>query len=342
MKRTSRFAGVVCLAAGCAAAGFGFAQSAALRGWQKGKGWGWIWGKDDEVGALNGMSDASRLAALSLVKHGRVYDMGVPYDRTSFKWPGHNPGEVITFRSPEGVKRQGDVKGVAEDPSGTGWHSCALFISDNVGTQIDGLGHVTMGQDNHWYNGYTEAQHGGDFGVRKCDGDSIPPIVTPGVLIDVAGWKNVPHLPAHTVITAEDLKATLDWQKSEIQPGDAVFIRTGTLGAWGSSGANHEVLKEIDTAGINLAAAQWLVEEKGAIFVGADTSGLEVTPPESGSKSFIPAHLYLLIEQGVHIGEFYNLEALAKDKVYRFCHIALVNRVRGAVAGFTMRPIAMY
>ena len=30
----------------------------AVKGWQKGKGWGWIWGKDDEVGALNGLTDA--------------------------------------------------------------------------------------------------------------------------------------------------------------------------------------------------------------------------------------------------------------------------------------------
>ena len=36
--------------------------------WQKGKGWGWVWGPQDEVGALNEMTDASRLAAMQLVK----------------------------------------------------------------------------------------------------------------------------------------------------------------------------------------------------------------------------------------------------------------------------------
>ena len=46
-------------------------------GWQRGRGWGWIWGAEDEVGALNHMSDASRLAALSLVKERRVYDLGI-------------------------------------------------------------------------------------------------------------------------------------------------------------------------------------------------------------------------------------------------------------------------
>src|SRR5688572_29219008 len=75
-------------------------------GFNPGKGYGWVWGADDEVGALNAMTDKSRLTALQLAKTGQVYDLGVTYDRTSYKWPGHNPGEVITFRSPEGVKRQ--------------------------------------------------------------------------------------------------------------------------------------------------------------------------------------------------------------------------------------------
>ena len=65
---------------------------------EKGTGYGWIWGKDDEVGALKAMTEASRLAALRLARTGRVYDLGVTYDRTSYKWPGHSPAEILTFR----------------------------------------------------------------------------------------------------------------------------------------------------------------------------------------------------------------------------------------------------
>ena len=77
------------------------AQDAAVRGWKQGQGWGWIWGKEDEVGSLNAMTSASVLKAISLVKQGKVYDLGVTYDRTSFKWPGHSPGEVLMFRTPK-------------------------------------------------------------------------------------------------------------------------------------------------------------------------------------------------------------------------------------------------
>ena len=54
------------------------AQTApGLRKWEKGKGWGWCWGPEDEVGALNEQTDASRLAALRLATSGKVYDLGV-------------------------------------------------------------------------------------------------------------------------------------------------------------------------------------------------------------------------------------------------------------------------
>lgn len=325
---------------GILAAPSALGQDGAVKGWKKGTGWGWIWGKADQVGALNAMVDASRLAALREIETGKVYDLGVPFTRNSYKWPGHNPTEVMTFRSPEGVKRQRDVPFV-DNKDGTAWHSCALFISDNVGTQIDGLGHATTGKDNHWYNGFTESQWGGNWGVRKCDATTIPPVITRGVLIDVATSKNLDALPSNYGISPKDLKDALRKQNTTLRPGDTVLIRTGVLRYWGEDGADHEKIAKHDSAGITLASAKWLVEQHGAIMIGADTSGLEVTPTEA-TDAFIPVHKYLLIEQGVHIAELHNLEALARDKVYTFCYIGLPNNIRGATAGFTMRPIAIH
>ncbi|MEJ7638384.1 MAG: hypothetical protein WKF75_10525, partial [Singulisphaera sp.] len=65
-------------------------EAGAIKGWQKGKGWGWIWGKDDEVGALNAMTDATRAAALATARRGETFDLGMTYSRRSFKWPGHS------------------------------------------------------------------------------------------------------------------------------------------------------------------------------------------------------------------------------------------------------------
>jgi hypothetical protein len=55
----------------------------------------------------------------------------------------------------------------------------------------------------------------------------------------------------------------------------------------------------------------------------------------------MPVHNYLLIQQGVHIGEFHYLEDLARDRVYEFCYFCATNKVKGSTAGFVLRPVAM-
>ena len=323
------------------------AGAPGMQRWEAGVGWGWVWGEDDELGSLNEMTDTSRLEAVQLVTRGQVYDLGITYDRESYKWPGHSPGEIMTFRSPEGVQRQRDLP-FSQTRSGTAWHSCALFISDNVATQIDGLAHATEGDDNHWYNGFTEEDWGGDWGPRRCDASTIPPVIARGVMIDVAGAKGLDVLPGHTPIGIADLRSALEVQGTELRPGDVVLIRTGTLQFWGETGADQERLAEYDSSGITLEAAKWLVEQQGAMMVGSDTSGLEFGPPPEQAEayrelhgSFMPVHNYLLIQQGVHIAEFHALEDLARDEVYEFCYVCTTNKIRGTTAGFTLRPIAI-
>ena len=160
-------------------------------------------------------------------------------------------------------------------------------------------------------------------------------------MIDVAAYRNVDALPAHAAIAAKELQETLAWEGVSIQPGDVVLVRTGAGRYWGEVGADHATIGEHDSAGPDLAATRWLVEDQGAIMVGSDTSGYEVSPPAEKSGTMIPVHRYLLVDQGVHLGELHNLEGLSKAKAYVFCYIAVTNKIKGAAAGFTLRPIAL-
>lgn len=312
-------------------------------GWREGRGWGWIWGEDDEHGALNHMSDATRLEALSLVTEGRVYDLGVTFSRRSFVWPGHSATEVMTFRSPDGLRRQADLDFTLPEVNRDrlGWHSCSLFVSDNVATQIDGLGHIVGGDQTHAYNGIPLDELSGDFGVRRLSAAGIPPIVNRAVLLDIAGLLEVDALPASFAITPAHVDAALERQGVAIRVGDIVLLRTGTLRHWGEDGADHDTLAAHDSAGITLETARYLVEQKGALALGSDTSGLEVSPAPEGSSCFVPVHRYLLLEQGVHILEFHDLEELARDEVWEFCYMGTTNKIAGTTAGFALRPIAM-
>ena len=135
--------------------------------WENGKGWGWVWGDDDQLGNLNELSPELTLKALSKVKEGKVYDLGLTYERRSFKFAGHNPGEIISFRTPPGMLSQGDQAAVMsekENSLNTTYTSNALFISDNVATQIDGLGHIYEGNPPHASNGFRYEDIQSDWG----------------------------------------------------------------------------------------------------------------------------------------------------------------------------------
>lgn len=306
-----------------------------MTAWQKGKGWGWIWGKDDEIGALNAMTPESVLAALRLVKQGQVSDLGVMVDRSSFRWIGHAPTEVMSYRTPHGERAVGDDVPGSNDPR---WHSTVIFTCDNVGTHLDGLGHITVGKgaETHWYNGFLEDRYGSDLGVLKGGAEKFPPIVARGVLVDVAAWMKLEALPSNYAIPPEDIQQTLAWEKVELHPGDVILLRTGTGRFWGECGSDHQAIARSDTAGINLQSAKWLVEGFGPILIGSDTSTVEVVPYEES------VHVYLLVEQGVPMGELHYLEQLSAKRIYEFMYVATTNKIKGAAAGFAMRPIAIY
>jgi len=187
----------------------------------------------------------------------------------------------------------------------------------------------------------------GDHGLVKLDVTTIPPVVAPATLIDVAGHLGRPVLPGHYAIGPDLLRAALRRQQVDIDPLDVVLIRTGTAGVWlrgDGVGANTEELEAVDSAGITVSAARWLVEEKGALMVGSDTSAVEVTPPPEqlpDGTSFNPVHVYLLARQGVHILELNNLEDLARDRVYKFAYLISPNKIRGNVAGTVQRPVGL-
>ncbi|MBA2450723.1 MAG: cyclase family protein [Chloroflexi bacterium] len=320
------------------------------RGWQQGRGWGWVWGPNDELGNLNELSPELTMKALSMVRTGKVYDLGLTYDRRSFRWPGHMPGEILTFRSQQGELLQRDLPFIgpnAANSLNTTFSSCGLIMSDNVASQLDSFAHISFGAEPTYYNGNKAVDVIGDWGALKLGADTVPPIVAPATMIDVAAFVGQDPLPSNFPIGPDILQGALARQGVDIDILDIVLIRTGTAAVWmrgDGVGANQAEVAAVDSAGITTAAARWLVEEKGALMLGSDTSGLEVAkvvdnPPDG--TSWIPVHHYLLPMQGVHILEYQNQEDLAADRVYKFAYFLGVNKIKGATAGTALRPFAI-
>jgi hypothetical protein len=209
--------------------------------WEQGTGWGWVWGDDDEVGNLNELSPELALKALSPVERGQVYDLGLTYARDSFKFEGHNPGEVMSFHTSSGELSQEDLSMVTdeeENSTNTTFASSALFISDNVATQLDTLGHINEGDPPHAYNGFRAEEVQGDWGLQRLGAETVPPIVAPATMIDVARSVGQDPLPESYAIGQEEMETALDEQGVDIDQLDVVLVRTGTGGV-GDTGAGQ-------------------------------------------------------------------------------------------------------
>ena len=85
--------------------------------------------------------------------------------------------------------------------------------------------------------------------------------------------------------------------------------------------------------------ARFLVEESGAMIVGADNLSFEAFPSEV-ETNYVPVHSYLLAEQGTPIMELVYLEELSRAGIYEFAFIGGSLKLRGSDAA-PIRPIAI-
>ena len=287
----------------------------------------------NELGPAADIPQEAVLSALSLARTGEMYDLDTG------RWVGMEvpstepPYQVLTYRSPRGERVQNDYPNWTGTPVQMGWLGDLVVTGTHIGTHIDALSHITSGERDQWYGGHSADEFLGDFGPLVADASAIPPIITRGVLIDVAGALGKDILPAGYIITPDDLQAALSRQGNDVQRFDTVMVRTGYTRAW-----NTPTQDEHTGAGIGIDAAQWLVEQ-GAVALGADTEAVEAVPSGDATNPH-PVHIRCLGQWGVHLIEMLYLEELARDRVYNFLFVCLPPRLRGATGSF-VRPIAI-
>lgn len=292
------------------------------------------WGPDDEIGRFNLMNDASRLAVLSRIDSGKVYDLSVDYYVGMPSWYaiGDPRYQLWLTHTPRGTVVDDPLNVGKEKNERVSYTGDAVSMYTHMGTHIDALNH--FGLHGKIWNHFAADDHLGDRGWKKAGAETIPPIIARGVMIDVAAAKGVDILPPSYRVTDEDIRQALKRQGLDLQSGDVALIRTGKMQQY-----HDEKTFIADPPGLSLAAARFLVEEKGVMSVGADNLSFETFPPEV-EGNWIPVHTYLLAQQGVTILELVYLEELAQDAVYEFAFIGASLKFRGASAG-PMRPIAL-
>lgn len=292
------------------------------------------WGPNDEIGRLNLMTSESRAAILARIDGRKVYDLSVEYFIGMPGWhaAGDPRYQIWMTHTPHGT-RVDDPLGVGDEQNQhVSYSGSAISMYAHTGTHIDALNH--FGLDGKIWNGFDAQRHLGDRGWKKTGAETIPPIVARGVLIDVAAARGLDMLPAGYQVRKGDLQQALAKQGVKLQRGDVVLVRTGRMKLYARSDAYVN-----DAPGLTLDAARFLIEEGGAMTVGADNLSFEGFPSEV-EWNYIPVHTYLLAQQGAHILELVDLEGLAADRIYEFAFIGASLKLRGADAA-PMRPIAI-
>ena len=157
------------------------------------------------------------------------------------------------------------------------------------------------------YNGLPADTSSAEEGCVKLGIDNLKDgIVTRGVLLDIPRLKGVDYLEPQTPVYTEDIEAWLEQAGVTMQPGDAVFLRTGRwarradVGPWQLSG---------NSAGIHASVIRWIRGEDVALF-GSDAA-TDVQP--SGVEGVgLPLHILLIAGLGTNIFDNMDLEALAE------------------------------
>ena len=279
------------------------------------------WGANDQRGAANRITPEKVLEAKNLITRGTIYQLGRTYE-TGMPMFGTRH---YSLRIPQAFKIPGSNQPVYHDELVSG-------ELGQIGTQFDGLGHLGIGD--LFYNGNNRLEFAQPEGLTKLGIENVGPLVTRGVLIDVAQYKNVSQLEPSYEITAADLRGALQRQNIEIRAGDVALIHTG----WGSLWMKDNQKYSQTCPGIGTGAAQFLADKEVTV-VGADNWGVEVSPNPNASLG-APVHQLLLARNGIYLHENLNTSDLARENVYEFVYIFVPLPLKGAT-GSPGNPIAI-
>jgi kynurenine formamidase len=276
--------------------------------------WPSPFGENDEHGMLNHITEAKRRTALASVREGRAYDLGHVLDERVPVFPGrafHQTLVTTAHHANMGGVGANEVNWITEVISGT----------TQLGTHLDALSHLQIGD--RAYNGRRVADIAQPSGVTALGIETVPQIVTRGLLVDVSAMRLGPG----DVIKPSDLGGI------DPKPGDAVLFHTGWSRHWDDP---TTYLSGEPGPGLELAA--WLAA-RGVALTGCDTWSYGPVPAEDPTRPFdVPQTLN--VRHGVFVVENLDTAWLARDGIRTFALILTFPKLRGAT-GAWCSPIAL-
>jgi kynurenine formamidase len=285
------------------------------------------WGAADRRGALNHLTQARVLAAVSEVRLGRTATLAALVEtRVSLDNPEPAVHQMI---SPAGDQA---------DPGGLSFamDRLAMNVHGDADSHIDALCHVIYRA--RLYNGVAAgtvtAAGPSELSIEVArDG-----IAGRGVLLDIPRLRGVPWLEPGEHVTADDLAGAEEAQHVRVGQGDLLFVRVGhrkrrnELGPWDAAHAR---------AGLHPAALEFVAERRVAV-LGSDSNN--DTFPSAAEGVDFPVHVLAVNAMGLHLLDYLQFDDVVPlcEEAGRwsfFCVIAPLRLSRGT--GSPVNPIAI-
>jgi kynurenine formamidase len=340
-------ASALCLALGLGQSAWAVNDEPLTDGWAPSE-----WGADDMAGSVNRTTPEMVLAAVALVKQGKVATLGKVY-----------AGDAPAFGS------RGWRMTIPGLPTGGPFGEQELFYNDEylateigqIGTQFDGPGHIGVltSKGHFFYNGrFLEDADVGTYGLGPLGVEHVAQIgfVCRGILLDATALRGVDRLPVPQasdpadpgIITPEDVEAMVAAEGLDpIGEGDCVFLYTGHGDIWHprewdtySAEEKAARVAEFNSGepGFGISACEYLAERE-IILWGGDTWATEAVPPE-GAQPF-ECHIKMMTKRGIWNLENLDFTQLLEDGVHEFLFAWSPLKMKGAT-GSPGNPVALY
>lgn len=277
-------------------------------------------------GALARLAAGEVRRAVGLVREGRVFDLAHELHDAVPAFPGRTFRQLLTTNPGRSVGAN-EVNWVVE----------VVNAPSQMGTHMDSLNHLLRA--GRMYGGHRIDEVTVEWGTTRNGIETLPQVVTRGVLADVAAAAGVERLPAGHVITPAEAEAALARSTSRgggltVEPGDAVLFHTG----WGALWYDDPEAYGQGEPGPGRDLAAWLVE-RGVVLTGCDTWSYGPVPAEDPDRPFeVPQGLN--VDHGVVVVENLRLAELAAADVGQFLLVISHPKLRGAT-GAWVAPLAI-
>jgi kynurenine formamidase len=291
--------------------------------------WG-RFGADDQRGTLNFVDAAAVQRGIASVVTGATFSLAIPMNADGPQ-TGGIPGRINPQHRM--VAHNLNYTGDSDDFT---TNDDAVDMGIQAATHWDALSHVGYGE--RLYND-VPSDAVTETGATRLGIEQFGPVVSRGVLLDVARLHGVDYFDTNHAIGGDDLEGAAAAAGVTVERGDIVMVRTGQM-HWLREGDRERYSHP--SPGLGIESIAWCHDHEIAA-IATDNLTFEVFPGER-RKVFFPVHMINLRDQGLVQGQVWNLDDLAADcaldRRYTSLLVATPLPITGAVGG-TVVPTAI-